>query len=95
MNYEELKFVIRYIKKFVTCSKCESKFTDQNINILATLPVEAVFQINCAHCKHMMFVNIGIQHENNENKVISKRDIETMHKFLEKFNGDFKSLFKT
>lgn len=95
MNYEELKFVVDYVKKLITCSKCSEKFADTNINLLASLPKEAVFQLNCKKCEHTMIVDIGIQYENNQSKIISKKDVENMHSFLEKFNGDFKSLFKT
>lgn len=94
MNYEELKFVIRYIKRLVSCSKCNKKFLDRNISVLATFPTEGVFQLDCRHCDHTMIVNIGIQQEADSGRKITETDVHDMHHFLQKFNGDFKSLFK-
>lgn len=94
MNYEELKYVVRYIKRVINCSECNEKFISKDVNLLGVFPKEAVFQLDCKKCKNTMIVDIGIQYEKKQNHMINKKDVENMRNFLEKFNGDFKSLFR-
>lgn len=93
MNYEDLKELIRYLKKVTKCSECNGRFIDNDVFILATLPLEAIFQLNCRSCENTMLVNIGIKYERDHRSLITKEDVEKMHNFLGNFNGDFKNLF--
>jgi hypothetical protein len=94
MNYKDLKHLVQYLKEMVKCAECKKRFTDNEISILATLPIEGVFQLDCNKCGHSMLVNVGMKGFDENKKAISKDDILDMHSFLNKFNGDFKSLFK-
>lgn len=93
MNYEDLKELIRHLKKITKCSDCNGQFLDRDVAILATLPLEAIFQLNCKKCGNTMLVNIGIRHEREHRSIITQEDIKEMHAFLNNFNGDFKTLF--
>ncbi|MCD6109892.1 hypothetical protein J7J83_04000 [bacterium] len=93
MNYEDLKEVIHYLKKITKCSECNGHFTDKDISILATLPFEAIFQLNCKKCGNTMLVNIGIKPEREHRSIVTENDVENIRNFLGSFNGDFKKLF--
>lgn len=93
MNYEDLKELIRYLKKVTKCSDCNNNFLDKDVSVLATLPNEAIFQLHCRKCNNTMLVNIGIKHERDHRSIVTKKDVEEMHSFLNNFNGDFKNLF--
>lgn len=95
MNYVDLKDLIRYLKELVTCTNCKKKFFNKDISILAILPTEGVFQLNCHNCEHTMLVNIGMKNHFHPKTNITNRDVLSMQKFLEEFNGDFKKLFKS
>lgn len=67
------------------------------ISILFTTPMEGVFQLDCAACKQSMIVSITMNNDRPHKSIadrITKQDIEDIHTFLEKFDGDFKTLFK-
>jgi len=95
MNYEDLKELVRYLKKVTKCSECGSHFLNGDVSVLATIPLEAIFQLNCKKCSNTMLVNIGIKHENEREHraIVTEKDVKEMHSFLDNFNGDFKSLF--
>ena len=93
MNYEDLKELIRYLKKVTKCPECNGRFLDKDVSVLATLPMEAIFQLSCSKCKNTMLVNIGIKYERDHRSIVTEKDVEDMHKFLGNFNGDFKKLF--
>lgn len=95
MNYEDLKELIRYLKKVTKCSDCNGHFLDKDVSILATLPMEAIFQLNCRKCDNAMLVNIGITHERNHRAIVTEEDVKEMRHFLGNFNGDFKNLFNS
>lgn len=93
MNYEDLKELIRYLKKVTKCSECNNRFIDKDVSVLATLPLEAIFQLSCRTCHNTMLVNIGIKHEREHRSLVTKEDVNDMKQFLNTFNGDFKNLF--
>jgi len=93
MNYEDLKEVTRYLKKATKCSECNKRFLDKDISVLATIPFEAIFQLNCKKCGNVMLVNIGIKPERKHRSIVTEDDVENIRDFLGSFNGDFKKLF--
>lgn len=95
MDYEDLKELIRYLKKVTKCSECNGHFLDRDVSVLATLPLEAIFQLNCRKCDNTMLVNIGIKYERDHRSIVTKEDIRSMRSFLGNFNGDFKNLFNS
>jgi hypothetical protein len=94
MNYEELKQLINYLKDMVACQKCNKRFTESEVYILATLPTEAIFELKCKKCKTATLVNLSMTPVDKNAPIITKNDIIDMHNFLEQFNGDFKQIFK-
>lgn len=107
MNYEDLKNILRDLKKMFRCTKCHRRFMDRNISVLATIPTDGIFQLDCESCSHSMLVNISLRsestiqettiRENNPirtSRIITTNDFLDMHIFLDSFNGDFKKLFK-
>lgn len=95
MNYEDLKELVRYLKRLVKCSGCKKNFIDKDISVLATISHEGIFQLECSKCENIMLVNIGLKSGRQHRSLITKNDILDMHNFLEEFNGNFKELFKS
>ncbi len=94
MNYKDLKELVRYLKEVTKCPHCKKRFIERDISILATLPAEAVFQLDCHNCHNTILVNIGMNNQEEISPGINKDDINSMRSFLSEFNGDFKQLFK-
>ena len=95
MNYKDLKELIKYLREVTKCPHCKKAFSEKDVYILATLPTEAVFQLECNGCHNTLLVNIGLNNnQEHTNTTINKEDINKMHEFLVEFNGDFKELFK-
>ena len=105
MNFEQLKELIKYIKKVVTCPHCNEKYTNKNIEILGTMPLEGLFHLRCHGCDSQVLVNVIINPKKDKHKgkkidiitrdhrKISQDDILDVRNFLNNFNGDFKKLF--
>lgn len=103
MNFAELKEIIKYLKKTVTCSTCNKKYANEDIRILTTVENEGLFHIHCHHCHNEVIVHITIFEQTKEKSSISietrkagnisEDDILDIHNFLNRFNGDFKQLF--
>ena len=103
MNYNELKEIIKYVKKTVTCGECNKKFTDDTINLVSQMGGDLLFHFNCGHCGNQMMIHVTLsEQEQNPNRLkinahntsmISHDEVLDIHNFLNKFNGDFRSLF--
>jgi hypothetical protein len=103
MNFAELKEIIKYLKKTVTCTTCNKKFINEDIRVLSTIGTEGLFHIHCHHCHNEVIVHITIFEQTSEKSSISietrkagnisENDILDIHNFLKQFNGDFKQLF--
>ncbi|MFC1655677.1 hypothetical protein ACFL3C_02300 [Patescibacteria group bacterium] len=94
MNYKDLKELVKYLKEVTKCPHCKKRFVERDVSILATLPAEAVFQLDCHSCHNTILVNIGMDNQDKIGSSISDEDINSMRDFLSEFNGDFKQLFK-
>lgn len=95
MNFEDLKELIEHIKAKVPCSNCDYHYIDEDISVIVTLPLEGIFSLNCNKCGATTLANVGIATETTHRTIVTKKDVSEMHEFLENFNGDFKSLFKS
>jgi ribosomal protein S27E len=103
MNFAELKEIIKYIKKAVSCSNCGKKLADEDITVLFTYGTEALLHVNCGTCKNQLIVHITVLEQTSEKssisittaqtKSISQNDVLEIHTFLNQFNGDFEQLF--
>jgi len=94
MEYIDLKELIKHVKSNVKCPGCGKRFTDKDISIGAVMDTEAIFQLACSKCEQLMIVNVSIKNPFESGNVITVNDVIDMHNFLDKFNGDFKKLFK-
>lgn len=105
MTYNELKSIIKHLKKEVPCNSCDKKFDDNSIKVLSSYNSDAIFHFDCPHCKNQLIIHVSVLEQNEkESKInisahkpenISKNDILDIHNFLSQFNGDFKKLFST
>lgn len=103
MNYNELKELIRHLKKIVPCGTCEKKFTNDAIHVISSYKDEALFHFNCPHCSNQLLVHVSITDQGSEKSTlniqatntdsISENDVLDIHNFLNGFKGDFKKLF--
>lgn len=102
MNYSEIKDIVRHLKKNSTCHVCNRKFVNEGIQVLFTFGQEGMFVFTCTYCLSQVFVHVSIldkqakvkaMNMTNGNESISQNDVLDIHNFLNKFNGDFKTLF--
>lgn len=103
MNFNELKELVKHLKKVVPCSTCEKKFTNEDINVVSTFKDEAVFHFTCPKCTNQLLVHVSVTDQGSENSTlniqaksadsISQNEVLDIHNFLNGFKGDFKKLF--
>lgn len=102
MNFNDLKSIIRQLKKSVTCTQCSKKFMNDDIQVLSTFGNEGLFFFNCQTCQNQLFVHISISEQDDQKNLniqtqnamnITQNDVLDIHNFLNRFNGDFKKLF--
>lgn len=94
--------------KQIACPHCESRYKEDRLHIIATLPDEALFFTQCAKCKAQVVINVAFSQEGEEPErmlpenlqiqtalapSISYDDFLDIKNFLSEFNGDFKKLF--
>lgn len=94
MEYKDLKDLIKHVKTNIKCPGCSKRFMDKDLNVAAVMETEAIFQLACSKCAQSMIVNVSINPPYENGTLITINDIIDMHNFLDKFNGDFKKLFK-
>jgi hypothetical protein len=105
MDFNELKEVIKYLKKELPCNTCNKKFTNKDISVLSCYNHDAVLHFNCTQCGNQLIVHAGLEEETTTTTKlnvhaksatnITKNDVIDIHNFLNQFNGDFKTLFPT
>ncbi|MFH1284643.1 MAG: hypothetical protein ABIH78_03595 [Candidatus Peregrinibacteria bacterium] len=103
MNLKEIQSAIKHIMRTCSCPQCKVKYNLENIHIIATTKLEALFEIRCAKCKSLSIVNIyfdpkpEVQKEkiriSRQHNAISENDILDTKNFLETFDGNFKKIF--
>jgi len=106
MGYNELKEIIKHIKKVVPCSSCSKKFTDDKIDVLSVFGNDCLFQLSCPACSNQLVIHVTLTDQTqNDTKhlnirthngpYISQNDVLDTHNFLNHFNGDFAKLFSS
>ena len=95
MRYDKLKHLVQHLKKTLPCTGCGKTFFYKDITVVITTEEEGIFSLKCRKCGVVTFANAGLEYERRHNSVVSKRDVNEMHEFLDSFNGDFKKLFKS
>lgn len=103
MNFNELKEIIKHLRKVVPCNSCERKFETEGIQVLSTYADEGLFYFTCSNCLNQLIIHVSIvDHDEKEKSLniqastapeVSKNDVLDIHNFLAGFNGDFKNLF--
>lgn len=95
MDFENLKEVVRHLKKTLPCKNCNKIYRYKDISIVVATPIEGIFALKCNKCGVVTLAEVGINPLREHRSIVSKHDINEMHEFLENFNGDFKTLFKS
>lgn len=95
MNFDDLKQVIKHLKNSVSCTNCSKKFLYKNISVLLTMLTEGLFSMKCGKCGYMTIVEVGLTPHRSHRTIVTNKDVNEMHEFLDNFNGDFKQLFKS
>ncbi len=100
MNFNQIKDVITHLIKNCECQQCKGKYTEKNIEVLATTKIEGLFELNCKKCKSSTIVNILITKDAKietapprEKGKISQDDVLDIKNFLSRFDGNFKKIF--
>jgi predicted RNA-binding Zn-ribbon protein involved in translation (DUF1610 family) len=97
MRINELKSIIRHLKKTFPCPECGHIFREKDIDIVAILKNTIVMEAICPECGARSIVRVSIMqngkelsysHQSGEIGPISKDDVLDMHNFLKNFKGD-------
>ncbi len=102
MNYNELREIIRHLKRVIPCNICRGRFSDEEIEVISTFNNEGLLHFWCHNCKNQLLVHVMIIYHLKKNNLnisvrnhlsISPNDVIDVHNFLKHFDGDFKKLF--
>lgn len=103
MNFNELKEIIKHLKKVVPCSSCNKKFENDGIKVLSTYGAEGLFHFSCFTCLNQLIIHVsivdqddkvnGLEIQASNAPEVDEDDVLDIHNFLSSFNGDFKKLF--
>lgn len=63
MNFSELSQIIKYLKKTLPCSHCQTNYGGENIEVLSTFDDQGLFNLKCSKCKNQILVHITISEE--------------------------------
>ncbi len=62
MNFHDLRIIVSQIKRNIRCPKCESKFIDDDIEIIGALGEDQIFVHSCCHeCDAEAMINVTLQ----------------------------------
>lgn len=95
MHFENIKEVVRHLKKTLPCKNCNKIYRFKDISVIVATPNEGIFALRCNKCKLTTLAEVSINSEREHRSIVTKNDVSQMHEFLETFNGDFKSLFNS
>lgn len=63
MNFSELSQIIKYLKKTLPCSNCQTNYGGESIEVLSTFDDQGLFNLKCPKCKNQILVHITISEE--------------------------------
>ncbi|KKP37773.1 hypothetical protein A2483_00750 [Candidatus Peregrinibacteria bacterium RIFOXYC2_FULL_33_13] len=107
MNLSEINYILKEIKKKITCPHCQKIFSNKEIHILGTNRFDGAFFIDCESCKNKLMINVFLPHMaitdinmDIEIKIVSinknpvtKNDVLDMHNFLKELKNEDISKF--
>ena len=102
MSFKLLKQAITDFRQKSRCPFCKSRFTEDSISVVASLPgrqvgeCQGLFFIICPKCSANAWLIIGVRSVTEQLRktatVIGSKDITEMHNFLQTWQGDLKEL---
>lgn len=111
MNFHDLRIIVGQIKKGIKCAKCETKYKDEDIEVIGSLGDEqTLFHACCGECESESIINVSIQLETPESVLpkihkklgtaprmgrVTVNDVLDVQNFLKDFKGNFSELFNT
>jgi hypothetical protein len=107
MNFSEIKNAVKHLLKTSTCSSCDAKYIEENVNIIATTKTEGLFEISCVECQASTIVTVMLSADmetkeapanfnttqHRTHREISQNEVLDMKNFLARFDGNFKKIF--
>ena len=108
MNFKDLKIIVKQIKNTIRCQKCESKYTDDVIEVIGGLSDEQIFfHAYCPECDADSIVHVTVETQfvspemskltklGNAPRIghVSADEVLDMRNFLKSFDGNFEKLF--
>ena len=60
MNFHQIREIIKNIKERLTCTSCESNFSNEDIYILSAVAEKCVILINCHECSNPIIVTATV-----------------------------------
>ena len=87
MNFSELNQIIKYLKKTLPCSNCQTAYNNNNIEVLSTFDDQGLFNLSCSKCSNQLLVHITISDEEknlSEPKKSGRQNIRAHRSITEK-----------
>ncbi|GAB4141703.1 MAG: hypothetical protein Fur0024_3950 [Patescibacteria group bacterium] len=96
INSRMLQEILGSIQKSVKCPKCNSSYSDKNINLLGQIGPNFLLSLDCQKCQFHLMVNVLVQENIKNNGVsgikmeevdipfdsMSEKDFDELNKFL-------------
>lgn len=87
MNFSELQQIIKYLRKTLPCSNCQTSYTNESIEVLSTFDDQGLFNLCCHKCSNQLLVHITISDDEkhlSEPKKGNKQTIRAHRALTEK-----------
>ena len=100
MQFNQLLFVLRHMKKTLPCQECHKSFSNHDIEVIDLFDQECLFHLMCSECGSSTEAHVNIvDGVSNPDITISSHvpvtvdDIHNISKTLSAHKGGFKTLF--
>jgi hypothetical protein len=85
MNFSELSQIVKYLRKTLPCSSCQTPYELEDIEVLSTFDDQGLFNLRCAKCQNQLLVHITISDDDkkqSEQKNKGKQQIIRTHRSI-------------
>ena len=95
MNHQDLFKLLRTVQKNVRCPQCGKQYAFENIKIKGVVDSLCFLELHCSdHMPLITTIVSGEQGIRPKESRVAVNDVIEAHKFLKKFKGGFKEMFK-
>jgi len=101
---QKFRAIVRAIRQMVRCPNCQAKFAERDVEMVTGVGPSYFVKMTCGHCQVSVLASlmqVGQNEITGEVRVperminadpISTDDVIEAHRFLNNFDGDFRSI---